>query len=448
MKRILLILCAPALFAAGYLAGQHRPADKAPGDADGTAKLPRERETTRATAARLPPSDFPDRLIQAGYSEVEPMIGEIDPADLPLHIAQLLAMATPDGLDYTLKSAIGKMLARMMKEDPEGCVRWILGQPLTGNRDFLLGQVLGEAANKDWIAENFDSLLETFKAAGNPRAPLMGLIGTKCETAPLEAVRLSKELLRDASGEIDFPPGLGEACAKAGWQALFEYYKDSWSPDVNHSGWSWAGDFPKDFDFASFAAAWKEHEAGLAMPAEGRFYEYPEMLWRTWSELDPQAAYEFMNSAASRTFGLDTFLDGFRRSASTAEMLETTSAILAERPADRGEIGGQLISYLNERGDALGAFTREVEQGRIDPSLLHAVVGSLTHDSQSLERMGPELLGSIPADRRLAVIRQAHTRDYADRGSFQFPDHVMDLILPSLVALGHSESEVRNALSD
>jgi len=451
MKALLISCLAIALFAAGYLTARFESGRSSTAGIDSPAKLPREKTSSSTAARHAPPQDFHLRFMDAEYEEREKMMKDIDAADLPAYIELLLAQTTPEGLDYSLRSAIDDMMARMMKEDPKATVDWILGQPLQGNRDFLMEKAIKNKDAAEWVGEHFDSLLGAFKSAERPHELLKSLISTRVDTDPLDALRLAKEHLRDEDGHFDFPGNLVNRCAEAGWSALFEYYKDSWSADNSSSGWSWGGNFPINFDFSSFASAWKAHEAGLKIPDAGGFYEYPGYVWKTWSERDPQAAYEFMKSGGSRTFDLDDFISGYSNTASPGEMLETLTTIQRDQndpQANDSTVGTGLYNYLNNRGDALPTITGEIEAGNVDPSLLQSLVRSMMSTSSYEEKIGPAIFAAMPADQRLDTIRAAHTRQHQENNFYHLSDDQIDTLVPLLVPLGHSETEIRAALAD
>jgi hypothetical protein len=436
------------LFGAGYFVGRQDPAAGSQSDAMETPK--RERPLSSPDAETYqPPANFAIRLTDADYSGRKDLIGAIDSKNLFVHLEQLLAESSPDGLDYHLKSSIEAMLKRSMEADPKGTVDWILGIEHTGNRNYLFGEVIDEEENKAWVAENFDQLLTSCRSAANSHDLLKSVIGTKTETSPAEAILLSKELLKKDSGEIDFPRGLAEASAKAGWDTLFEYYKDSWLPDFGSSGWVWGGDFPRDFDFASFAVAWGKHEEGLNLPEKGRFYEPPEMLWRTWSERDPQAAYEFMNSGGSRTFDLDTFFDGYSKSASPGEFLETSESIVVNDPKTRDEVGEGVVSYLGHRPDGMPQLTEKIVRNQVAPALLAGVIRESIASDEILEKIGNPILEAITRSERLGIIRDAYTRQGSGGdGSYYMGSSTIDRLVPVLIELGHSEAEIRATLEN
>lgn len=450
MKPALFALVSITLFAAGYFTGTVAPREAEAIDDIQPPKYPRREIDSSTGAGRfLPPSDFPERLAKAGHSEKDSLIAAIDPAHLFSHIEQLIAEASPDGLDYKLKSAIESMLEESMKADSQGTLDWVLGIQHKGNRDYLFEELLDKKEGKAWVADHFDQTLAACKAAENPHNLLKELIGTTKDSSPLEAIRLSKELLRKADGEIDFPGGLAEKCAESGWETLFEYYKDSWLPESGSSGWSWGGDFPKDFDFAAFAAAWKAHEQGLNLPEEGRFYEPPEMLWRTWSETDPQAAYEFLTSDGSRTFGLGEFFTGYSKSASPEEFFETSAGIIASDRQSQDLVGRAVLSYLDDRPDALRLLTEQVAQGRAESRLVGELIEATANSEKRLADIGMPILEAMPADQRLEVIRNAHTRPMSDGQEYYHMGYYeLDHLIPVLMGLGHNEAEIRATLAN
>lgn len=448
-QSIIIAISGLVLFGAGYFVGRNSPATTLQSEVKEPLKRERPESSSGASATYQLPTGFANQLVDAEYSERKEIIEAIDSKNLFAHLEQLLAESSPDGLDYNLKSSIEAMLKRSMAADPRGTIDWILSIQHTGNRNYLFGEVIDEKENKEWVAENFDQLLTSCSSAENSHNLLKSVIGTKTEISPTEAIQLSKELLKKDNGEIDFPGGLAEASAKAGWDTLFEYYKDSWLPDFGSSGWVWGGDFPRDFDFASFAAAWGKHEEGLNLPEKGRFYEPPEMLWRTWSERDPQAAYEFMSSGGSRTFDLDTFFDGYSKAASPSEFMETSEGIVMNDPKLRDEVGGAVVSYLDKRPDGLTELTERITRNQADPTLVAGVVRESFGSEESLAKIGSPILEAFASSERLARIRTAFTRQSSgDRESYYIGTSTIERLVPALIQLGHSEEEIRATLEN
>ncbi|MGB6220838.1 hypothetical protein [Haloferula sp.] len=445
---LIIAIAGLVLFGAGYFVGSHNPALELQANAK---EVPRREQALSPSSAPSyrPPADFASQLTTSDYSGREKILEAIDSENLFAHLEQLLAESSPDGLDYDLKSSIETMLKRSMEEDPNGTIAWILGIEHTGNRDYLFKEVIDEKENAEWVAQNFDQLLNSAMSTENPHELLKSVIGTKTDTSPEEAIRLSKEMLRKDDGQFDFPSGLGEASAKAGWTTLFEYYKDSWLPDHGSSGWTWGGEFPRDFDFASFAAAWKKHEDSLQLPKSGRFYEPPEMLWQAWSERDPQAALEFMTSGGSRTFDLDTFLSGYSKSASPSEFLETSAGILANDPQARATVGRKVGDYLEDRPDALPEFTTSIAQNQADPALVSGVVARSLESERMLARIGIPILESVPRSEQLGLVRSAFTSQTSDGfESYYIGASTLERIIPALAQFGHREAEIRATLEN
>jgi hypothetical protein len=167
---------------------------------------------------------------------------------------------------------------------------------------------------KKWGLENFDGLFARVLELEHPLKLLKELIETQVDLDATAAIALSKEHLRGSDGRIDFPRGLQSEALKQGWETTFEYFKDSWREGNSSSSWISFTDLPEDFDFVSFAASWKEHEASLNLEGnKGGYYSPPTGIWDAWSKKDPQAAFDFLISGGSETYDFDDFSRAIKR---------------------------------------------------------------------------------------------------------------------------------------
>jgi hypothetical protein len=437
-----------AAFVAGFLLGSPGKGDGATAAAGATPRSIRDQPAgSHSRPAFRPDSTFPDRIAAADYDQRRKMLDGIAPENRLAHIDQLLGRSGPDGLDHELKSAISSLLKGAMADSPDETLDWVLTREHIGYRDHLFEEIIKEDDHQTWVAERFDDLLARFQSLENPHKPLKALIGTKRESDPVGAIRLSKDLLVDHDGRIDYPGLLQEKSVAHGWQSAFEFYKDCWMENSSISSWSWVGEFPADFDFDNFATAWRNHEAGLEMGEEGRFYLPPKPIWDAWTRQDPEAAFAFLESEATATFGFDDFFDGYREVAEPLALFDFSRQMMAAPDSHRDELAGELHGYLAESPVNTRDFIGWATQNG-DRSLLTAVLGEISPYYSGSTALGRSLLQTLPAGQRLAVIREAHTRQISgNRTRYYLGESQLKAFTGILTELGHTETEVRQALA-
>jgi hypothetical protein len=236
---------------------------------------------------------------------------------------------------------------------------------------------------------------------------LKALIGTQVESAPKEALALSKEHLRDEDGEFDFPSGLQGAAIDEGWETTFQYFKDSWKADNSGSRWFQVGEFPSDFNFSSFAEAWAQNETEIELGEEGGFYAPPKVIWKEWSQADPQAAYQFLEEIGSVSFGFEDFFDGYQKSARSQDIFAFSQELLSSESDYKENLGVELGDYLEENEN----YTRDFLAWQLktgDFALSRASLKNLGFYRSQEEELGRRILESFPDGQRLEQIRRAH----------------------------------------
>jgi hypothetical protein len=387
---------------------------------------------------------FAERILVADSDGVKEILASIRPEERCAHIDFLLEQSGPGGLDYQLKSAIKKILGDLLKEDRDGTVRWIMEGEHIGNRDHLFEEALDDKETEKWVLENFDSLLARGQLIEQPHEFLKELIATQVDSDPVKAIQLSKKHLVNYEGELDFPPGLQEKAVAHGWETAFEYYKDSWKEGNDSSSASWGGSFPKDFDFSSFAEAWKKHEGARELSGNnGGFYEPPVYLWKAWSEHQPEAAFDFLANGGSVTFEFDDFFDGYSEGASAEEVFEFSSNVLANPPEIELDVDRELFSYLADDVRNLNSYVEWSRQNDAGP-LVQTLVKGINVYGDNEKDTGVSILNTIPEDQRLGQIRESFTED----GNFRMWGSRRKWFGEALQALGHSESEINAAFGE
>jgi hypothetical protein len=326
----------------------------------------------------------------------------------------------------------------------EGTLQWVLAGEHTGNRDYLFGEVFDNEEAAEWGKENFNSLLPQAQSIGQPHKVLQMLIGIQIERDLLKAIQLSKENLVDYQGEIDFPNRLQEKAIVHEWEMAFNYYKGSWKEDNSSSGYSWSGDFSKDFDFSSSAAKWKNDERGLDLESlNGGFYEPPSYIWKVWSEQDLEAAFEFLSKGGSSSFDFDDFFGGYAKRVSSEDFFGLNGSILSESPDVEMPLDREFFGYLaNDLGNLKPVL--DWSEGNNAAPVTQALIKGIQSSGDSARETGFAILKTIPEGQLLNEVRDAYTSE----GCFRLWNHDRKWFGETLKSLGHAESEINAAIGE
>ncbi|MBK1835388.1 hypothetical protein [Roseibacillus ishigakijimensis] len=390
------------------------------------------------------PEGFLATAQSSDYKDREALVAGVALADIPATIDRLLQESGPEGMDYQLRNMVGELLEKAMAESPENTLSWVLATEHLANRDFLFEQILNKDDHQKWVQEHFEQLLGQAKSLERPHEILKGLIQTQVEDDPRKAIALSKEYLRKENGEFDFPRNLQKKAVETGWELAFDYFKDSWQENNRGSSWRWGGDFPADFDFASFAKTWAEHEASLDWGEDGGFYATPTKIWQEWSQADPQAAFEFFETGGSSTFGFSEFFSGYQETARPEDIFNFARQLAEEKSPLQSGMESSVVNYAFAHQNNLRAlldWTRDTG----DLSLLTASLGNGYLNDGDTARGMETVLHELPATERLAHVREAHLRP---DGSIRLDDKRREWFTETLQKLGHSEGEIQAALAE
>jgi hypothetical protein len=405
---------------------------------------PRASEASFALSSGIFFSEFTERILATKWNERKQVVAEILPKDRRAHLEFLLKKFGPEGLDHNSKSAVGDLLEELLEEDMEGALQWVLAGEHTGNRDYLFGEVFDNEEAAEWGKENFNSLLPQAQSIGQPHKVLQMLIGIQIERDLLKAIQLSKENLVDYQGEIDFPNRLQEKAIVHEWEMAFNYYKGSWKEDNSSSGYSWSGDFSKDFDFSSSAAKWKNDERGLDLESlNGGFYEPPSYIWKVWSEQDLEAAFEFLSKGGSSSFDFDDFFGGYAKRVSSEDFFGLNGSILSESPDVEMPLDREFFGYLaNDLGNLKSVL--DWSEGNNAAPVTQALIKGIQSSGDSACETGFAILKTIPEGQLLNEVRDAYTSE----GCFRLWNHDRKWFGETLKSLGHAESEINAAIGE
>jgi hypothetical protein len=405
---------------------------------------PRASEASFALSSGIFFSEFTERILATKWNERKQVVAEILPKDRRAHLEFLLKKFGPEGLDHNSKSAVGDLLEELLEEDMEGTLQWVLAGEHTGNRDYLFGEVFDNEEAAEWGKENFNSLLPQAQSIGQPHKVLQMLIGIQIERDLLKAIQLSKENLVDYQGEIDFPNRLQEKAIVHEWEMAFNYYKGSWKEDNSSSGYSWSGDFSKDFDFSSSAAKWKNDERGLDLESlNGGFYEPPSYIWKVWSEQDLEAAFEFLSKGGSSSFDFDDFFGGYAKRVSSEDFFGLNGSILSESPDVEMPLDREFFGYLaNDLGNLKSVL--DWSEGNNAAPVTQALIKGIQSSGDSARETGFAILKTIPEGQLLNEVRDAYTSE----GCFRLWNHDRKWFGETLKSLGHAESEINAAIGE
>ena len=405
---------------------------------------PRASEASFALSSGIFFSEFTERILAKKWNERKQVVAEILPKDRRAHLEFLLKKFGPEGLDHNSKSAVGDLLEELLEEDMEGALQWVLAGEHTGNRDYLFGEVFDNEEAAEWGKENFNSLLPQAQSIGQPHKVLQMLIGIQIERDLLKAIQLSKENLVDYQGEIDFPNRLQEKAIVHEWEMAFNYYKGSWKEDNSSSGYSWSGDFSKDFDFSSSAAKWKNDERGLDLESLNRgFYEPPSYIWKVWSEQDLEAAFEFLSKGGSSSFDFDNFFGGYAKRVSSEDFFGLNGSILSESPDVEMPLDREFFGYLaNDLGNLKPVL--DWSEGNNAAPVTQALIKGIQSSGDSARETGFAILKTIPEGQLLNEVRDAYTSE----GCFRLWNHDRKWFGETLKSLGHAESEINAAIGE
>jgi len=405
---------------------------------------PRASEASFALSSGIFFSEFTERILATKWNERKQVVAEILPKDRRAHLEFLLKKFGPEGLDHNSKSAVGDLLEELLEEDMEGTLQWVLAGEHTGNRDYLFGEVFDNEEAAEWGKENFNSLLPQAQSIGQPHKVLQMLIGIQIERDLLKAIQLSKENLVDYQGEIDFPNRLQEKAIVHEWEMAFNYYKGSWKEDNSSSGYSWSGDFSKDFDFSSSAAKWKNDERGLDLESlNGGFYEPPSYIWKVWSEQDLEAAFEFLSKGGSSSFDFDDFFGGYAKRVSSEDFFGLNGSILSESPDVEMPLDREFFGYLaNDLGNLKPVL--DWSEGNNAAPVTQALIKGIQSSGDSARETGFAILKTIPEGQLLNEVRDAYTSE----GCFRLWNHDRKWFGETLKSLGHAESEINAAIGE
>jgi len=405
---------------------------------------PRASEASFALSSGIFFSEFTERILATKWNERKQVVAEILPKDRRAHLEFLLKKFGPEGLDHNSKSAVGDLLEELLEEDMEGALQWVLAGEHTGNRDYLFGEVFDNEEAAEWGKENFNSLLPQAQSIGQPHKVLQMLIGIQIERDLLKAIQLSKENLVDYQGEIDFPNRLQEKAIVHEWEMAFNYYKGSWKEDNSSSGYSWSGDFSKDFDFSSSAAKWKNDERGLDLESlNGGFYEPPSYIWKVWSEQDLEAAFEFLSKGGSSSFDFDDFFGGYAKRVSSEDFFGLNGSILSESPDVEMPLDREFFGYLpNDLGNLKSVL--DWSEGNNAAPVTQALIKGIQSSGDSARETGFAILKTIPEGQLLNEVRDAYTSE----GCFRLWNHDRKWFGETLKSLGHAESEINAAIGE
>ncbi|MDB4518077.1 hypothetical protein N9118_00820 [Akkermansiaceae bacterium] len=405
---------------------------------------PRASEASFALSSGIFFSEFTERILATKWNERKQVVAEILPKDRRAHLEFLLKKFGPEGLDHNSKSAVGDLLEELLEEDMEGALQWVLAGEHTGNRDYLFGEVFDNEEAAEWGKENFNSLLPQAQSIGQPHKVLQMLIGIQIERDLLKAIQLSKENLVDYQGEIDFPNRLQEKAIVHEWEMAFNYYKGSWKEDNSSSGYSWSGDFSKDFDFSSSAAKWKNDERGLDLESlNGGFYEPPSYIWKVWSEQDLEAAFEFLSKGGSSSFDFDDFFGGYAKRVSSEDFFGLNGSILSESPDVEMPLDREFFGYLaNDLGNLKPVL--DWSEGNNAAPVTQALIKGIQSSGDSARETGFAILKTIPEGQLLNEVRDAYTSE----GCFRLWNHDRKWFGETLKSLGHAESEINAAIGE
>ena len=405
---------------------------------------PRASEASFALSSGIFFSEFTERILATKWNDRKQVVAEILPKDRRAHLEFLLKKFGPEGLDHNSKSAVGDLLEELLEEDMEGALQWVLAGEHTGNRDYLFGEVFDNEEAAEWGKENFNSLLPQAQSIGQPHKVLQMLIGIQIERDLLKAIQLSKENLVDYQGEIDFPNRLQEKAIVHEWEMAFNYYKGSWKEDNSSSGYSWSGDFSKDFDFSSSAAKWKNDERGLDLESlNGGFYEPPSYIWKVWSEQDLEAAFEFLSKGGSSSFDFDDFFGGYAKRVSLEDFFGLNGSILSESPDVEMPLDREFFGYLaNDLGNLKPVL--DWSEGNNAAPVTQALIKGIQSSGDSARETGFAILKTIPEGQLLNEVRDAYTSE----GCFRLWNHDRKWFGETLKSLGHAESEINAAIGE
>ena len=405
---------------------------------------PRASEASFALSSGIFFSEFTERILATKWNDRKQVVAEILPKDRRAHLEFLLKKFGPEGLDHNSKSAVGDLLEELLEEDMEGTLQWVLAGEHTGNRDYLFGEVFDNEEAAEWGKENFNSLLPQAQSIGQPHKVLQMLIGIQIERDLLKAIQLSKENLVDYQGEIDFPNRLQEKAIVHEWEMAFNYYKGSWKEDNSSSGYSWSGDFSKDFDFSSSAAKWKNDERGLDLESLNRgFYEPPSYIWKVWSEQDLEAAFEFLSKGGSSSFDFDDFFGGYAKRVSSEDFFGLNGSILSESPDVEMPLDREFFGYLaNDLGNLKSVL--DWSEGNNAAPVTQALIKGIQSSGDSARETGFAILKTIPEGQLLNEVRDAYTSE----GCFRLWNHDRKWFGETLKSLGHAESEINAAIGE
>jgi hypothetical protein len=383
---------------------------------------------------------FADKYSRADYAEQKKLLDAIPLDQQMAYLEEVLLLSGPKGLKTELQYALSNILQRQMARNPQGTVDWVLANKHVGNRDYLFEQILEEEKNKKWVQQNFDELLTKVKALESPHESLKDLIETMDQQQAKRAVELSKQLLKNHDGKIDYPHGLQQEAINQGWETAFEFFKDCWLPSNGSSSSSWNRALPKGFDYQAFANAWSLHEAGLKLENEWRFYLPPSPIWKYWSQADPQAALDYLQSGASKTFGVDDFFEGYEQVASPGDYFAMARGMVEHDNSRRNEVFSLLSSYLDDGTANLAAFVESVKASGDTTFVPELIQSSRFGDRQQAIA---SLLQALKPEQRLQTLREVFTRKTHDGKVVRNNNPArQQSVTQSLIQLGHSPAEL------
>ena len=405
---------------------------------------PRASEASFALSSGILFSGFTERILATKWNERKEVVAKILPKDRRAHLEFLLKKFGPEGLDHNSKSAVGDLLEELLEEDMEGTLQWVLAGEHTGNRDHLFGEVFDNEEAAEWGKENFNSFFPRAQSIEQPNKVLKMLIGTQIERDLLKAIQLSKENLVDYQGEINFPNRRQEKAVVHEREMAFNYYKGSWKEGNSSSGYSWSGDFSKDFDFSSSAAKWKDYERGLDLESlNGGFYEPPSYIWKVWSEQNLEAAFEFLSKGGNSSFDFDDFFEGYTKGVNSEEIFGLSGSILSDPPDVKMPLAREFFGYLaNDLGNLKSVL--DWSEGNNAAPVTQALIKGIQSSGDSARETGFAILKTIPEVQLLNEVRDAYTSE----GYFRLWNHDRKWFGETLKSLGHAESEINAAIGE
>lgn len=385
-----------------------------------------ELESSPRTLAKLGDGRFPSAQTwrnpgALGLGKQQPVS---DATRIPTEIANIYEKFGIRGKDFEQGEEMKRALGDWYLEDPQAALAWATSLNREQDKHIALFDFIDAEAERDFAAAV--ALLEELK-------PQMGRFGIRASLFQ-KATQDADSFLRicmATMGPLEIDP-------------LGNYENTFINNDTSSISSRPKMAYPDGFDFESVL---NTLAAAQSAAGEGQGFTTIPNLVRPWAAVDPQAALDWVllgKEVRGNNLGVSSFIDGYRRTASDAEMGEFAAALFEAQSDEIAPYNHAWSALKNvEDRTVIQQFVNKVSDVEGNQEVLVGLIREAaesvnwTYDNNRAQRA--TLISMMEPEARYKL--------FVSEAQFHKP-RARESLRPLLQRLGHSQEEIEQMLAE